>query len=119
MAYRDPQDQRAAVSRHYQANKEIYKARARAHTTRERERVKEFLRSYLADHPCIDCGEHDPIVLEFDHREGVDKKFTLGDSVRTGHSLRSVMAEVDKCDVRCANCHRRITYRRAGRTHRG
>ena len=65
------------------------------------------MRSYLLDHPCVDCGEGDPIVLEFDHRDPKNKLFALGAAVGLGYSLVRVIDEIEKCDVRCANCHRK------------
>jgi len=62
---------------------------------------------YLLCHPCVDCGEPDPVVLEFDHVRGV-KAFTIGQDA--GHVGRDLLIEeIKKCDVRCANCHRRRT----------
>lgn len=115
----DPEARRAYTRWHYQQNKEAYKARARAKNLETRDAVRKFLFGYVTTHPCVDCGEADPIVLEFDHRGDDVKVFDVGDAIRRGYSLNSVKAEVEKCDVRCANCHRRITYKRAGRTHRG
>jgi len=62
---------------------------------------------YLKTHPCVDCGETDPVVLEFDHRG--DKERLIGRSVALGCSIETISKEVEKCDVRCANCHRRKT----------
>jgi hypothetical protein len=60
---------------------------------------------YLLAHPCVDCGETDPVVLDFDHRR--DKEFTVS-QVLHGHVRWEVVeAEIAKCEVRCANCHRR------------
>jgi hypothetical protein len=69
---------------------------------------------YLQDHPCIDCGESDPVVLEFDHVRGV-KTADVKRMVSSSHiSLARVLVEIAKCDVRCANCHRRTTVLRGG-----
>jgi len=111
LAYRNVADQRAAARRHYEANKDTYKARAKAHTERERGKARTVLAEYLSDHPCVDCGESDPVVLEFDHRDVAAKSFMIADAVRNGTSVATIMAEVEKCDVRCANCHRRRTWR--------
>jgi hypothetical protein len=51
--------------------------------------------------------------LEFDHIRG-DKKFNLGDIVRNYYKWETILAEIDKCQVRCANCHRRATAIRNG-----
>ena len=63
---------------------------------------------YLQEHPCIDCGEKDIIVLEFDHRHGMEK---VGDVAKMvfSYSWERILLEIEKCDVRCANCHRRRT----------
>lgn len=68
---------------------------------------------YLLSHPCVDCGESDPVVLEFDHVRG-DKRGIIVDMVNDGHSWGSIEAEIAKCEVRCANCHRRKSARTLG-----
>lgn len=66
--------------------------------------VREFLLDYLKTHHCVDCGESDPVVLEFDHVTGV-KRLNLADA----RSVPEAEREVKECVVRCANCHRRKT----------
>lgn len=61
---------------------------------------------YLREHPCVDCGEKDIMVLEFDHQR--DKLMDISTLIRRG-SLQTVKNEVAKCEVRCANDHRRKT----------
>jgi hypothetical protein len=68
--------------------------------------------SYLAMHPCVDCGEADPVVLEFDHLR--DKLKDIGYMVTAGFSWAAIELEIEKCEVRCANCHRRRTARTQG-----
>jgi hypothetical protein len=70
-----------------------------------------FVQHYFQDHPCVDCGETDPVVLEFDHVTGV-KRECVSVMVLSGFGLRSIQAEIAKCEVRCANCHRRVTHQR-------
>jgi 5-methylcytosine-specific restriction endonuclease McrA len=68
------------------------------------------------DHPCSDCGERDPVVLEFDHVR--DKRFSIGAEIAR-QPWQALLDEMAKCDVVCANCHRRRTARRGGfRRHR-
>lgn len=76
-----------------------------------REQAQAYVRAYLSENPCIDCGESDPIVLEFDHVRGT-KCGNISDMALAGFSLYSMKNEIEKCDVRCANCHRRVTYLR-------
>lgn len=66
--------------------------------------VKQHVLNYLRKHPCVDCGENDPVVLEFDHVSGTKHK-SIADLL-SGSSWSIVKREIDKCEVRCANCHR-------------
>jgi len=68
---------------------------------------------YLQSHPCVDCGEDDVVVLDFDHVRG-EKRDNVTTMARQGVGLDLLKAEIAKCDVRCANCHRRATAKRAG-----
>jgi len=85
-----------------------YTAQIMANTRRYIARNQQLVFDYLLTHPCVDCGESDPIVLEFDHVRG-DKKRPLAKLIRQGLSARTIEDEIAKCDVRCANCHRRKT----------
>jgi hypothetical protein len=76
--------------------------------------VKAWIIAYLQEHPCVDCGETDIMVLEFDHEDPSQKTANVGQLIGGGHSLRRVKVEVSKCVVRCANCHRRKTARDQG-----
>ena len=60
---------------------------------------------YLLDHPCVDCGEFDPLVLEFDHIR--KKRKTISSLVRSCTGWEKILKEIARCEVRCANCHRR------------
>ena len=60
------------------------------------------------DVPCIDCGKrYPPYVMDFDHVNG-EKKFNVGKFGAL--STERVLAEIAKCEVVCANCHRIRTY---------
>lgn len=72
--------------------------------------LQDYVWNYLLENPCVDCGEADPIVLEFDHLS--DKKFNIGDYIHKDGNLDKLKLEIDKCEVRCANCHRKITAER-------
>jgi hypothetical protein len=57
----------------------------------------------------VDCGVSDPYVLEFDHRESATKLESVTFMAQRGYAWAKVEEEIGKCDVRCANCHRRRT----------
>jgi hypothetical protein len=77
-----------------------------------RAKLRAVVMEYLNDHPCADCGERDVVVLEFDHVRG--KRIGISRLMLSGGSIRVLMEEIAKCDVVCANCHRRRTYMRSG-----
>ncbi|WP_412061844.1 hypothetical protein [Rubrivirga sp. IMCC45206] len=77
------------------------------------ERNAQHLWRYLLSHPCVDCGEADPIVLEFDHVRG-EKVGALSNMATRQFSVAKLNAEIAKCEVRCANCHKRKTAREQG-----
>lgn len=102
-AYRD---------KHYYDNREKRLLQARLRANAQEHKLRGVILEYLTTHHCIDCGESDPIVLEFDHRS--DKEFTISHFPHCGGSVQRLLAEIDKCDVRCANCHRRKTAKNHG-----
>lgn len=60
---------------------------------------------------CADCGYNaHPAALEFDHRPGEKKLFEI--SSNPCGKWSKVWAEMQKCDVVCANCHRVRTVER-------
>jgi 5-methylcytosine-specific restriction endonuclease McrA len=84
-------------------------ARAKNNELKRRLRRKnaQKIGEYLSTHPCVDCGESDILVLQFDHVRGT-KSFMISDGLNS-NGLARVMKEIEKCDVRCANCHIRKT----------
>lgn len=88
------------------ANRDNFRRRGKTFRLRAGLAIRSFIQSYLQGHPCVDCGEADIMVLEFDHVRG-KKHFTISDFSRVTYSLTKVKTEIEKCDVRCANCHRR------------
>lgn len=81
----------------------IYKSRKKRHKA-----LTAFLAEYLSTHHCVDCGEDDILVLELDHVED-DKEFSIYHALKNTYSLERLQREIDKCEVRCANCHRKRT----------
>lgn len=90
---------------HYETNREKYRSRTRARRHNERDSYWSWLMTYLASHPCVDCGGIDPVVLQFDHRDGTTKAGTVAAMLNRA-SWTTLLNEIAKCDVRCANCHR-------------
>ena len=64
---------------------------------------RQFVFEYLSSHACVDCGNSNPLVLEFDHVRGQKRKAV---SMMMSYSRKTLEAEMAKCEIRCANCHR-------------
>lgn len=72
-------------------------------------RGRRFIIEHLLKNHCVDCGEKNPIVLEFDHRDRSTKKENISRLVQ--HSVKRILKEIEITEVRCGNCHRRKTAR--------
>lgn len=80
-------------------------------------KVREFVQEYKSKGKCADCGlmgKNTPYVLDFDHRNGkADKKFMIGEWIKSTLSIEKIRLEMNKCDLVCANCHRIRTHKRS------
>jgi hypothetical protein len=74
--------------------------------------AREYVWNYLTTHPCEQCGESDPRVLEF-HHVG-EKEKTISHMVGEGYAVERIQQELDKCQVLCSNCHRKLTMDERG-----
>jgi hypothetical protein len=95
----------AYQKQHYELNREDYlQKRVAYHTEIDRKNRVKML-EYLHLHPCIDCGEADVRVLEFDHLHS--KKANIAQMFADSYRWEKILKEIEKCEVRCANCHKR------------
>lgn len=62
---------------------------------------------------CMLCGETHPACLDFHHRDPSAKEGTIARLVAKNVKLDRVKAEIEKCDVVCANCHRKLHWAEA------
>jgi L-lysine 2,3-aminomutase len=81
--------------------------------TRSRE-LRKQLAAYLGERACVDCGQADPRVLDFDHIDPATKRDTIHALVHQAVSWEALLTEIEQCQVRCANCHRRRTAAQFG-----
>jgi hypothetical protein len=104
---------RAYIRDHYKKNTAYYVSKARRRNKAYRQELHKKVFKYFSSHACVDCGESDPMVLEFDHVEG-EKRADVSRMISDYCSWALIMEEIAKCEVRCANCHRRKTAREQG-----
>lgn len=111
MAYKSKIDQAAASKRHYEKNKQKIKERTFLRNEKQRDKNKRYVNEIKSKSECIDCGENNPLVLDFDHVKG-DKVMAVSDMIGSAYSLAAIQREIKKCEVRCSNCHRVVTHER-------
>jgi len=75
-----------------------------------REELKSYIEQVKRAGHCVICKNNDYRVLEFHHRDPSQKKFSIVQSVHNRYSLSSLIREIEKCDLTCANCHRIIHF---------
>lgn len=92
---------------HYTLNKVRMRKQIDVSQEKRRKIAYQNLFKYLLEHPCVDCLEKDPLVLEFDHFK--DKKVEVSKLISSGYVWQTILKEIEKCEVRCANCHKRKT----------
>lgn len=105
---------RKYVNNHYKNNKQYYINKAHRRNHELKIKTINYIGNYLKAHKCVDCGEPDVLVLEFDHRIPKDKYKDVSKMIKNRGSLASIISEISKCDVRCANCHKRKTAKETG-----
>lgn len=99
---------------YYRKNRKEHLVAVREVKRRVIERARTLIVNYLSTHPCVDCGEKDPVVLDFDHKDPESKYKCVSIMCCEGYGIDRLKLEIEKCDVRCANCHRRKTAKDFG-----
>lgn len=93
------------AKKYYRGNEQV-RVKVKNRTAAAKREAQIFVYEYLLKHPCA-CGEARPACLDFDHQN--DKVMNVSKMVTRGWSIDSIKAEIAKCIVRCANCHRAKT----------
>lgn len=68
--------------------------------------IRQHIRIYKLSHPCIECGENNPVCLTFHHKDSKRKEMNVGKLIKMG--LYIVDREIKKCNVLCLNCHAKL-----------
>lgn len=92
--------------RNYEKNKKITFDR----NNRKRTNLRKWFEEYKKTLSCIQCGENHPACLDFHHIDSKTKEHTISLMIGGTYSIDAVKKEIDKCEVLCANCHRKLHY---------
>lgn len=92
--------------------KPCFMARHRDAKSRRQRLLLAYIQQVKVSRGCADCGyDANPVALDFDHLPGFEKRFRIA-TMAAGNSRELIDAEIAKCDVVCANCHRIRTAQR-------
>jgi len=92
--------------KHYEDNKNDYIQKK----NNRKKLLKEFVNSIKGEAKCSHCPEDDIACLDFHHIDDKDKDFNIGLAVNRGVSIETLQKEIDKCEILCSNCHRKLHY---------
>ena len=98
---------------YYAAHRATMRRQIVAAKARRRAVLQQFVLDHLRSHPCVDCDETDLLVLDFDHVRGI-KTTGIAELIARERPVSVLQAEIAKCEIRCANCHRRKTMSEQG-----
>jgi hypothetical protein len=108
LRFQEMREKNREYGRNYYADPETRQRMLRQMAERNKSQ-REIISSIKLDRGCVDCGYRlHPDALEFDHLR--DKSFTISEC--RSRSINSLLAEIEKCEVVCANCHRIRTSNR-------
>ena len=112
-----PEQHRANTRAYNKRRAGVVKARKRRYRDRHRVEIGAsrdahklvvvmFIEEYKASNGCCLCGENFPAALDFHHLG--DKEDTVSSLQNRSWNINRVKAEMDKCVLLCANCHRKV-----------
>lgn len=75
---------------------------------KKKKEIRKYIENIRSSESCKKCGENTDCCLDFHHVNPEDKKFEIAVAAAKGVSLKTLNAELDKCIILCANCHRKL-----------
>jgi hypothetical protein len=97
------EEMRAYRRKHYRENRQQYTDRNKVRRAERRA----FISELKAKSCCSRCPENDPRCLDFHHINPKEKDFTIAEVCKRNWSMENICAEIEKCIILCANCHRK------------
>ena len=86
---------REYIRGHYDNNKRYYLDKARRRNKKIKNDNRVYIANYLKSHPCVDCGEKDILVLEFDHKNRTEKRYNISKMLIANNSLSVTNAVIE------------------------
>ncbi len=77
---------------------------------RNKKKGRDWYTEYKSTLKCVKCGENHPACLDFHHSDPTQKDIEVSKLIGSTFSIKYIMKEINKCEVLCANCHRKFHY---------
>lgn len=97
------------AAEHYKTYGDQYRARAKIRRIEIKRALQNKFIEYMQNKSCVRCGESDIRVLEFDHIDPATKEMSIARAMTYGRSWQAILSEIEKCQILCANCHKKRT----------
>lgn len=117
MPHKDKEERKKYNKRYWKkwyANSENRKQHVRAAVKRTQkclQETREWFRAFKASLKCSRCPENHPACLEFHHKDSTKKEIEVTKAVFSNRwSIKRILEEIEKCEVLCCNCHRKLHY---------
>ncbi len=78
------------------------------HVTRRKKEIRKWILEYKSRLKCSICGESHPAIIDFHHNG--KKENLVSTMILNGNSREKILGEISKCQVLCANCHRKLHF---------
>ncbi len=94
------------MKEHYAKYGDAYRERAKLRKRAMKQLRQNQLYTYLSDKRCEECGFDDIRVLDFDHTNPEEKRFSIARAINECYAWDEIVVEIKKCRILCSNCHR-------------
>ena len=108
MPYKDKEKKKERDRKYYLAHREELKEKQKKKDLKRHKEIRKWFFDYKSTLKCEKCFERDPVCLDFHHIDPDKKEITIARAIQTRWSKTSILKEIEKCIVLCANCHRKL-----------
>lgn len=102
--------QSLVIKAFYKANCEKIKVEVKLRKKSIVDKIQSQVIDYLKNKCCLHCGESDIRCLEFNHIDPSQKERNISNLITQTNSWKRIVKEIEKCEILCANCHRKVTH---------
>jgi hypothetical protein len=108
MPCKDKDKQREYMREYRKRMTDEQKLKARQRIAKREDEIQAWFKCYKEEQKCQRCPENHPACLEFHHIDPTTKEANIYDAVwNLGWCKERILAEIAKCEVLCANCHKK------------